>query len=257
MLETIKQQLNERFSPITLAEMDSVKLMNRTDSKYVFHISNLPHLLEKCCEFYQVLEINGSRASKYETLYYDTSNLELYHKHQTKRSNRHKIRSRSYVDSKSQFLEVKLKTNKGRTVKDRIPIEQIEEKLDHDSQQIAFLLAKTGYDASLFQPQFWVNYHRITLVSLANKERCTIDLEMKIVTKDHSEDFSYLVILELKQEKASNSPICSLLKEMQVREGGLSKYCLGVISHYPEIKKNNFKRKIKTLHKLKHHEANI
>lgn len=255
MVEAIKQQLEESFRPITLGEMDSVKLMNRTDTKYVFKASLLPALLDRCKELYRVLEIEGKRASRYETLYYDTANLDLYHKHQTKRTNRHKIRSRSYVESNLRFLEVKLKNNKGRTIKDRIKIDQIKETFESDSRQYEFLNIKTGYDSSLFYPQFWVNYYRITLVSLESQERCTIDLNLQIVNKDHLTDYSYLVILELKQEKAANSPISSLMKEMQIREGGLSKYCLGVISHYPEVKQNNFKKKLKTISKLKQHAS--
>lgn len=253
MIEPIRKQLEQGFRPISLADMDSVKLMNRTDTKYVFPATYLPTLLDKCSQHYQVLEVGGTRASRYETLYYDTPTLELYHKHQTQRSNRHKVRSRSYVDSNTHFLEVKLKNNKGRTIKDRIRIDRIKEQFDGTCAQHEFLYHTTGYDSTQFCPQFWVNYHRITLVSLRDKERCTIDLNMQIVNQNHTADFSYLVILELKQEKASSSPICTMMKEMQVREGGLSKYCLGVISHYPEIKKNNFKRKIKTLSKLKQH----
>lgn len=253
MMELIKQQLASSFRPISLSEMDSVKLMNRTDTKYVFKASLLPELLERCKDSYQVLEIKGNRASRYETLYYDTANLDLYHKHQTRRTNRHKIRSRNYVESNLQFLEVKLKNNKGRTIKDRIKIDQIEEQFVNTSAQYHFLKLKTGYDSAQFCPQFWVNYSRITLVNLENQERCTIDLNLQIVNNEQVSDYSYLVILELKQEKAANSPISSLMKEMQIREGGLSKYCLGVISQYPEVKQNNFKKKLKTISKLKQH----
>src|ERR1041384_2152206 len=89
----------DKYQPITLEEMDNVKLMNRTDTKYTFHISRLDEVLEMVMENYRVLEINGKRISNYKTLYYDTNGLELYHKHQSGKLNRYKVRHRTYVDS--------------------------------------------------------------------------------------------------------------------------------------------------------------
>lgn len=253
-MKDINQLVRENFETISLSEMDSVKLMDRMDSKYVFRIAQLSQVFEKIKGKYRVLEVENTCSSRYETLYYDTQDLELYHKHLTKRVNRHKIRSRNYVESGINFLEVKLKNSRGRTVKKRIKIDEIRNSFDKGYTQGDFLTIETGYDSEKFYPQFWVNYTRITLVNLEGKERCTIDLNLQFLKGASVVDYSFLVILELKQEKSNGSAISSLMKELGIREGGLSKYCLGVISHNPDVRINSFKPKLSIINKLRENE---
>ena len=47
-----------RFTPISLAEMDSVKLQNRVDTKYVFAGRDLPALLGEMQEHYRLLALS-------------------------------------------------------------------------------------------------------------------------------------------------------------------------------------------------------
>ena len=63
-----------QFTPISLKNMDGVKLMNRSDTKFTFSSKKLPILLEKLIPFYNVLEINGKRLHSYKSLYFDTEN---------------------------------------------------------------------------------------------------------------------------------------------------------------------------------------
>lgn len=97
------------FHPITLAEMDSVKLMNRTDTKFVFERSLLPELMETLSKEYKVLNVNGNRISAYKTLYFDTPKFKFYMDHHNGRENRFKVRIRNYVESDLFFLEIKNK----------------------------------------------------------------------------------------------------------------------------------------------------
>ena len=97
-----------RFESISLEEMDSVKLMERTDTKYVFPITSLPEILEGMISQYRLLEINNVRVQRYESLYYDTKDFLLYRKHLVGKPDRYKIRFRRYIDSQGlTFLEVK------------------------------------------------------------------------------------------------------------------------------------------------------
>lgn len=59
------------FSPISLTEMDRVKLMNRIDTKFAFRIGLLEELLHELKAEYKILEINTIRIPKYESLYFD------------------------------------------------------------------------------------------------------------------------------------------------------------------------------------------
>jgi hypothetical protein len=109
-------QILQQFEPITLKEMEGVKLMNRTDTKFIFNISHYETIMNEIRQHYRVLEVEGQRISRYETLYYDTQKYDLYGEHHKGKLNRYKIRHRTYVESKIGFLEVKFKNNKGITI---------------------------------------------------------------------------------------------------------------------------------------------
>ena len=61
------------FSPISLKNMDSVKLMNRTDTKFAFNVNKIQDIFEKILPYYDVLEIDDKRIHSYKSLYFDTS----------------------------------------------------------------------------------------------------------------------------------------------------------------------------------------
>ena len=92
------------FSPISLEEMDSVKLLNRIDTKYTFRPNNINEFLESLQSFYRILEINGNRINHYQTLYFDTPNYQLYLDHHNDRVNRYKLRFRKYIYSNLFYL---------------------------------------------------------------------------------------------------------------------------------------------------------
>ena len=81
-----------QYDPIDLHEMDNVKLMDRTDLKFVFPNCELSDILKDVQPFYRSLVVSGARISNYETLYYDTENLELYKRHHCGKLNRYKIK---------------------------------------------------------------------------------------------------------------------------------------------------------------------
>lgn len=60
------------MTPISLAEMAGVKLMNRIDTKFVAPACLLPEILRLAQQDYYVQEIDGQRLTAYDTLYYDT-----------------------------------------------------------------------------------------------------------------------------------------------------------------------------------------
>ena len=66
------------FDPISLAEMERVSLLNRTDTKYVMGVSQLQRALAQIRDQYRVLEVNGTRLNHYQTLYFDTPDFALY-----------------------------------------------------------------------------------------------------------------------------------------------------------------------------------
>jgi hypothetical protein len=233
------------FEPIGLKEMDKVKLMDRTDTKYTFSRDQLIQLLEEAKPFYKVLEVEGKRISRYKTLYYDTKNFSLYTRHHNGELNRYKIRHRTYVESHIGFLEVKFKNNKGRTIKDRI--KKAEAPSHWEDEAGIFIQSKLPFDARSLIPVLWVNYSRLTLVNKESAERLTIDLDLEFIKDGKTKNFNNLVIAEVKQEKRKASPFTLLMKKHHIREGSISKYCMGVVATHAEVKKNNFKEKLLAL----------
>ncbi len=236
------------FRPITLAEMDGVKLLDRTDTKFVFNLHKLPQVLQSLAEHYKILEVNGINENRYESLYFDTPDFKLYMDHHNGRTNRYKIRYRKYVDSDLVFFEIKNKNNKGRTIKSRIRRDRISEMIE--GRSVELIHQKAPFCPGELQSKLWVNYSRITFVNKFTAERLTIDLDLLLKTGEQELKFENLVIAEVKQEGPCFSPFAGIMKTNHVREGSISKYCFGVISLIADIKKNNFKPSLLTMNRV-------
>lgn len=227
--------------------MDSVKLMNRTDTKFIFNIRHFAQIMSEIRDHYRVLEVEGKRMSRYETLYYDTRNFELYRQHHQGKLNRYKIRHRTYLESDIGFLEVKFKNNKGRTIKTRISKKDVPYSWEGESMN--FLEKSIPYEPNNLIPVMWVNYVRNTLVNKTGAERLTIDLDLTFIRDQVSHTFEKLVIAEVKQDKRKASPFMEVMKKYRIREGAISKYCMGIATVCDDVKKNNFKFKLRTINK--------
>lgn len=255
-LNAIMHEVNG-FRPISLAEMESVKLMNRTDIKFMIPLDRLAPLLTAIKPYYRVLEISQKRNFGYETSYYDTQDLGLYHKHRAGHLNRFKIRHRLYQDSDLAFFEVKFKSNKGRTIKTRIPKKSsAPKKLDHESA--TFLRGMSPIDPEKLESVLSVGYNRITLVSTTHSERLTLDLELSFRNDNGFKQFPALAIAEVKQEKSGTpSPFLQLMNREQIRKGAISKYCLGIISLFDHVKRNRFKTQLNSITKINNYYGSL
>ena len=240
-MEELNHILNE-FAPITLKEMDSVKLMDRTDTKFIFRYDQLPELLNQLKNDYRILDINDNRISRYESLYFDTKNFDLYHSHHRGKPSRFKIRFRKYVESDLHYFEVKFKNNKGRTIKDRVKQKQIDGSIKDNAEEL--LTHKTPLKSDNLEAKMWVNYSRITFVNKHSPERVTIDLNLTFKNNEQNKTIHNLVIAEVKQDKFVISAFLKLMKKYHIREGAISKYCYGVVTLFEKIKHNNFKPKL-------------
>jgi hypothetical protein len=231
-----------QFEPIDLKEMDSVKLMNRTDTKFLFMMSRFENIIKELKQYYRVLEVNGQRLSRYKTLYYDTGDLDLYKEHHNGKLNRYKIRHRTYIESDIGFVEVKFKNNKGRTIKKRVK-ERVPPAI-WEGENVNFLNETQPFEPQTLVPTIWVNYKRYTLVNKTDPERLTIDVDLEFIKETTTKKMEGLVIAEVKQEKRKASPFLKMMKRYRIRSGAISKYCLGIALMFNEVKKNNFKRKL-------------
>lgn len=249
----------ESFEPISLSKMESVKLMNRIDTKYVVPFSVLPHILSKAVDDYFIQEIDGVRLFTYDTMYYDTDDLDMYIRHHDRQLVRQKIRVREYVDSDLCFLEIKKKNNKGRTKKKRITIPRATNltgdiighgKKDYTIAQ--FVEAKSRYRWDQIAPKLRTRFHRITLVNRAMTERLTIDIDLRWEnqTTENIVSLPRMVIIELKRDGQVPSPMLHIMLEERIRPLKVSKYCIGTALTSPSVKQNRFKAKIRKIHKI-------
>ena len=244
----LKLELN-KFETITLSEMDDVKLMSRTDTKFVFNFSRLPEFLEKLSPFYKVLLIDGNLIHDYKSLYFDTEDRKFYIEHHNRRVNRNKVRFREYVGSGLTFLEIKLKNNKGKTIKKRIKVDLISESITEKQQK--YINKIVGYPIEVSAKQ-WINFSRVTFVHKTQKERLTMDINLTFNNKKDEGGLRNIVIAEVKQERMSrSSDFMRVAKEMSILPMRLSKYCISSMQLYPELKQNRFKEKQLFINKLK------
>ena len=248
-MSTIDELMNF-FEPITLEEMDGVTLMNRMDSKFVFQAWKLPCILQRLIPNYRVIEINGARSHRYETLYFDTPDHKLYLNHHNQRLNRFKVRSRKYLDSGLCYFEIKSKNNKGKTIKHRNRHKGIFEEITGKQERL--LTEFTTLTPAMLVPAIRINFSRITLVNRAMSERVTIDTGLTFRNNSDEQSYPGVIIAEVKQERSGYSFITEILHKEHVPGANISKYCLGVISLNHQIRQNNFKQKLRNLNKLNH-----
>ena len=243
-------ELLKTFAPISLEQMSSVKLMNRTDTKFVTTQQRLQQLLTMALKDYYIQEIDGQRNLEYDTTYFDTRGFDMYCEHQHGHANRQKIRFRTYCISGLQFMEVKTKNNHGRTKKKRMEVTDMNLR---DEEKRQFLSEHLRYDAGSLQPALNNHFSRITLVNRAKTERLTIDSNLRFhnLQNDLMLDMGDLVIIELKRDGQVFSPVLEMLHQLHIHPHGFSKYCMGsALTCQHLLPVNRFKTKLIEVRKL-------
>lgn len=248
------------FDPITLDEMGGIRLMNRTDTKFVTTVSVLEKLLRLAVADYRVQDIGGLRLSPYYTVYFDTPHFDMYIRHETGHVNRQKLRIRSYVSSSLNFLEVKTKNNHGRTRKKRIPMENFDPLHPdhgvtfHDGGDAYgdFLHDNLRYDAGTLRECVENRFNRVTLVNRNKTERLTIDTSLRFhnLLTGETRELPNIAIIELKRDGLAQSPILALLRQLRVKPMGFSKYCLGSAMTNPTLPHGRIKQRLRAVDKL-------
>ncbi len=236
------------FEPVRLEEMSKVNLMNRIDRKFWFHAADLQAILLSIEPFYLALTIDNKNRLSYATTYFDTPDVAMYRQHHNGKLNRIKIRRRTYVDSGISFLEIKFKTNKGRTIKRRMPTTPVDEGFSLAEDE--YIQANTPFMATELITGLTNSFSRMTLVSREMDERCTIDTGIQFGWNQREKILSNLVVVEVKSGgRTRNSSLVQALHDHGIRESGFSKYCVGKMAVDPNVKHNAFKSKMRNIDK--------
>ncbi|MEG1580796.1 MAG: polyphosphate polymerase domain-containing protein [Bacteroidaceae bacterium] len=241
--------INE-FPPITLEEMSSIRLMNRTDAKFLTNKATLMKLLAYAKGEYFAQQIDGKRINAYRTTYYDTPDHRFYTTHHNGLAPRVKVRVRTYIDSDITFLEVKRKNNHGRTKKKRIKIASPNAISENGGED--FLFRESGLKLDNLLPSLRNRFDRITLVNRGKTERLTIDFNVTFENMETGDTCgtNNLVIVELKRDGNVYSPIKEMLLRLRIKPGGYSKYCIGSMMTNKTLKQNLFKERMNLINKI-------
>lgn len=244
--EKIAQRLTD-FEQISLQQLEEAELLNREDSKYVFHISEFDDLLKELAAQYYILEIDGRRMFNYESLYFDTDDFLLYRFHHNGKLNRLKVRFRKYIDSGLTFFEVKYKVKGTRT--DKIRMREAD-MLDELGEKELQLVHHDYADISGLHKKLWVYFKRITLLAKNSNERATLDIQLLYDNFRKKQGYPELVVAEIKQKKLNVfSPMIQAFKKRHFQQIPFSKYSTG-IALLEEVKHNAFKPNFIKINKI-------
>ncbi|MCF0196602.1 MAG: polyphosphate polymerase domain-containing protein [Bacteroidaceae bacterium] len=230
--------------------MHSIRLMNRTDTKFVTNKERLVRLLEMAQGKYYAQSVGGQRISNYMTTYWDTDDHLFYTEHHNKRSPRQKVRVRTYMDSGDTFLEIKTKNNHGRTKKKRVEVPS--QDITGEGGNDEFLHGLVHLSVENIHPTVRNHFHRITLVNYGKTERLTIDFDVQFENMETrcNADVGNLVIVELKRDGNVDSPVLDILRALRIKPSGFSKYCIGSVMTNKSLKRNNFKMRMVKYRKI-------
>jgi hypothetical protein len=173
----------DAFAPIDLDELLGLAaLQTRIDRKYVLPRVDAERVLASLDPDTRVLEIDGSRGSLYESVYFDTDDLLSYRMAALGRRRRFKLRTRSYLDTGDAYLELKTKGARSATVKERLEYD-IRHRDELTAAGIAYAappLEELGLDdPDRLRPTLVTRYLRETLYLPGSGSRATVDTELR------------------------------------------------------------------------------
>ena len=114
-------EILQKFTAVGLEDIGKANFMNRVDTKFPLRSEVLwQKILPEIVDDYYIVEIDGLRYMEYKTVYFDTPDNMFFTSHHNGKLDRYKVRKRMYVDTKTSFLEVKHKNNKGKTSGSRV-----------------------------------------------------------------------------------------------------------------------------------------
>lgn len=240
-----------RLDAVDLEELNATaELQTRVDRKYIVPRTALASILAELPAGSRVLEIDGERALRYASQYFDTPDLDSYLGAARGRRRRFKVRARTYVDSGGSFLEVKTRGGRSATVKARVPVHS--DTLDDDAVAYATdLLQDAGipdapHVASTLEPVLVTRYRRATLLLPArtgdDPSRGTIDTELTWISHDgRLLDLPAFVIVETKSGQRAGALDRALWRHGH-RPATISKYGTGMAALHPRLPAHKWHR---------------
>jgi hypothetical protein len=217
-------------------------ITNRIDRKYIVPATQLESALQTNPQRWSEEGFNGRSEQRYETLYFDTRDLALFHAARGQRPDRYKVRVRRYSDTQDAFVEVKHRDAVGRMHKVREPFRSFD-------AAAPFLRTNLGRSAVLLsdlRPTAQTAYLRRAFV-LDGEHRATVDADLLLgsgdqITHRFGSEIGSLVIVETKAAGVAPTFLDRELWERGYRPIPVSKYALAISSQVPGIALNRWTR---------------
>jgi len=236
-----------RLDPASLDDtLALAELQTRFDRKYILTPRAFHQLTVDLHDQMEVLEIDGDRCFRYESVYFDTEDLASYHDTARERRRRFKVRTRAYLDSGRCALEVKTPGGRGETTKERsdYPFE-LRDQLNEDA--LMFIGARVpmlGCDRTLTSV-LTTRYRRATLVDRRVGSRVTCDVDLEWIAPDGA-----IVALDgylLVETKSTGAPTIAdrLLWAAGQRPVTISKFGVGMAAFNPRLPANKWNRTLR------------
>jgi len=221
-----------------LQQIDFLELpeeKGRFEIKFLCQLQYFEQIMTLLSSKFSLISYNGECQQHYENLYFDTSAYKDYHAHQRGAFPRSKTRLRTYQNKKEtlSFLEVKRKYSNGKSDKNR-------QKIILFSNE----LLPTNYSSTIK-----VSYDRIQFWDFQQNARITVDRNITFTdtrNQNTKKKLNNFFILEIKKTSAKRCVLEDQLLQMKIRPTSLSKYCLAVAACVKEVKKNKYKKLLKT-----------
>lgn len=235
---------------VGLAELiERAALQSRVDRKYLVALDELPGLLDRLIPHARVLDIDGARSFRYESVYFDTPGLASYHGAAYRRRRRFKVRTRTYLDSAECWLEVKLSGSRGLVTKHRLPYRPEDRRTVRSGQEFVDRALGHGSVRSApvgghLEPVLVTRYRRTTLLLPTTESRVTIDTDLCWQDDHHTLHLPAVAVVETKTRSAA-SPVDRLLWQGGTRPARISKYATGLAALRPELPDTPWRRTLR------------
>ncbi len=240
--------------PLPLSQLDAIglddlnasaSLQTRKDRKYLVPLELVEDVVGR--EGLQILDIDGLRTFRYESVYFDTPERTSYLAAAHRRRRRFKVRTRSYLDSGLCVLEVKTRERRGFTEKHRLPYTlERRDRLNADARGFIDGFDTIAPATRQLERALTTRYDRTTLLETASGSRITIDTDLECETPEGSQlSLPHVAVVET---KTSGQPCETdhLLWSAHQRPVSISKYCTGLAALTPDLPANKWNRVLRT-----------
>lgn len=252
--ESVRASIERQLEGFALGNADLLaqrELLKRVDTKFVVPAHSLGALLESLRGGFALLTAEGAPLDDYVSVYFDTPEHALYHAHRVGRRPRSKVRIRHYSRRDVCFLEVKTKDKYNVTSKFRKKRKSRDFELSEADRSV--LEPILGQLAFGLEPVMRIEFPRVTLLSLHDEERLTLDLGVTFRGPLGAREHSNAVIAEIKQSHfGPRTPGMRAFREIGVRPFSISKFCVAVAELGGVEQISPFKPALRTLSRLDH-----